>query len=576
MNRRAFLSLSAITPLAHLLPAYGQTRDVLKPPEVELKADLVIIGAGVGGIACAIAAARNGLKVILTEEYDWIGGQLTSQAVPPDEHRWIEERGSTKTYRTFRTKIRDFYRRNYPLTEAAAKNPQLNPGLGNVSKLCHEPRVALAVLLEMLAPHIAAGRVRILQPYIPNYVDTDRDQITNIELLRSYGPLRDRISLQAPYFVDATETGDVIDRGKIEHVTGAESRDDTKEPHAPGRAQPNNHQAFTTCFAMDYQPDKDNTIEKPRSYAQWRDYMPKLTPAWPGNLLSWEMSDPITLKPRALGFDPTGAATKGINLWTYRRIVAKSNFADDSGLSDVCLVNWPQNDYLLGNLVGDNLRDHYFSAHALNLCLLYWLQTEAPHPNGKKQGWKGLRLRPDVTGTEDHDYYHGMAMAPYVRESRRIKALFTVTENHVGTDARAKLLGKKPGEFTAEKFLDTVGTGSYRIDLHPSTGGDNYIDVSSLPFQIPLGALIPQRVENLLPACKNIGTTHITNGCYRLHPVEWSIGEAVGELVAFCTAKKRLPRQVRKDAKLLADYQAALTKAGCDLDWPDEIARSAQ
>ena len=32
-----------------------------------------------------------------------------------------------------------------------------------------------------------------------------------------------------------------------------------------------------------------------------------------------------------------------------------------------------------------------------------------------------------------------------------------------------------------------------------STGGDNYIDISSLPFQIPLGALIPVRVENLMP-----------------------------------------------------------------------------
>ena len=199
------------------------------------------------------------------------------------------------------------------------------------------------------------------------------------------------------------------------------------------------------------------------------------------------------------------------------------------------------------------------------------MQTEAPHPDGKRQGWKGLRLRDDVTGTEDGD---GMAMAPYVRESRRIKALFTVTENHVGTDARAKELKKKPGEFTAEKFEDSVGTGSYRIDLHPTTRGDNYVDVSSLPFQVPLGALIPQRVENLLPACKNIGTTHVTNGCYRLHPVEWGLGEAVGELVAFCLAKKRLPRQVRKDKKLLADYQAQLTKAGCDLDWPDEIAKT--
>src|SRR5690606_39469674 len=61
--------------------------------------------------------------------------------------------------------------------------------------------------------------------------------------------------------------------------------------------------------------------------------------------------------------------------------------------------------------------------------------------------------------------------------------------------------------------------------------GNNYIDFPSLPFEIPLGALIPKRMENLLPANKNIGTTHVTNGCYRLHPVEWSIGEAVGLLV---------------------------------------------
>lgn len=561
MNRRAFLSLSAVTPLAHLLPVYGQSRDVLKPPERELKADLVIIGAGLGGIACAIAAARNGLKVILTEEYDWIGGQLTSQAVPPDEHPWIHERGSTRTYRTYRTKVRDYYRRNYPLSEAAAKEPEL-------SRFLHEPKVALAVLLEMLAPHITAGRVKLLQPCRAVYVDSDRDRITNIEVSG-----RDRISLQAPYFVDATETGDVIARGDVEYVTGSESRDDTKEPHAPDKAKPHNHQAFTVCFAMDYEADKDNTIDKPVAYRQWLNYAPRLEPAWPGNLLSWEMSDPQTLKPRAVGFDPTGAATKGLSLWTYRRIVAKSRFADDAHLNDVTIVNWPQNDYWLGNLYenGKEAQEHHAAARELSRCLLYWMQTEAPHPGNRKQGWKGLRLRGDVTGTDDG---YGLAMAPYIRESRRIKAMFTVTENHVGTDARAKMLRKLPGEFTAEKFDDTVGTGSYRIDLHPSSGGDNYIDVSSLPFQIPLGALIPQRVENLLPACKNIGTTHITNGCYRLHPVEWSIGEAVGELVAFCTAKKRVPRQVRKDPKLLADYQAQLVKAGSDLHWPDEIART--
>ena len=100
----------------------------------------------------------------------------------------------------------------------------------------------------------------------------------------------------------------------------------------------------------------------------------------------------------------------------------------------------------------------------------------------------------------------------------------------------------KPQE-VSEPFPDSVGVGSYRIDLHPSTGGDNYIDISSLPFQIPLGSLIPRRVENLLPACKNLGTTHITNGCYRLHPVEWGIGEAAGASRPFAlNTERRLAR----------------------------------
>jgi hypothetical protein len=118
-----------------------------------------------------------------------------------------------------------------------------------------------------------------------------------------------------------------------------------------------------------------------------------------------------------------------------------------------------------------------------------------------------------------------------------------------------------------------VGVGSYRIELHPSSGGDNYIDVSSLPFQVPLGALLPRRVENLLPACKNLGVTHITNGCYRLHPVEWNVGEAAGALAAFCLARKEPPRQVRKDKKLLADFQALLRGDGVELEWPKVTPR---
>src|SRR5690606_22764668 len=117
----------------------------------------------------------------------------------------------------------------------------------------------------------------------------------------------------------------------------------------------------------------------------------------------------------------------------------------------------------------------------------------------------------------------------------------------------------------------TVGIGYYRIDLHPSVTGDNYVDVDALPFQIPLRALVPVRLRNLIAAAKNIGTTHITNGCYRLHPVEWNIGEAAGTLAACCEAGNREPHQVASDSRVLADYQRMLVARGVELAWPDAL-----
>jgi hypothetical protein len=79
-------------------------------------------------------------------------------------------------------------------------------------------------------------------------------------------------------------------------------------------------------------------------------------------------------------------------------------------------------------------------------------------------------------------------------------------------------------------------------------------------------------VENLLPACKNPGVTHITNGCYRLHPVEWNIGEVAGALAAHCLGHGRTPRQVRNKSSHLADFQRLLVERfGIDLAWPDAI-----
>jgi hypothetical protein len=427
--------------------------------------------------------------------------------------------------------------------------------------------VALAVLGALLSAGAFARRLLIIYGHEPVRVETDGDRVRAVTI-RNLKASDDR-TLLAPFFLDATELGDLLPLAGVEFVTGAESQTDTGEPHAPSQARPDVQQAFTCCFAMEYLDGQDHTIDRPAEYAFWRSYVPQLDHPWPGKLLDLTYCDPITLEAASRGFDPRGA---GKGLWVYRRIVDPRNFrwGSVSGSSGVTLVNWPQNDYWLGPLVGPEVtraaaEKHIARAKQLSLSLLYWLQTECPRPDGKA-GWKGLRLRPDVVGSTD-----GLAKTPYIRESRRIKAEFTVLEQHVGTEARRKLLAKQ--DVMAEPFADSVGVGSYRIDLHPSTGGFNYIDIASLPFQIPLGALIPRRVENLLPACKNVGTTHITNGCVRLHPVEWAIGEAAGTLVAYCKEKRCSPRAVRNTARHLASFQAMLSAQGVEIAWPSGMRR---
>ncbi len=572
MQRRTFIHTTGLAATGLLVPLPSQAATLFRRDTArsgsrprELRADLVIIGGGLGGCAAALAALRHGLQVIMTEETDWIGGQLTQQAVPPDENRWIETHGCTKSYRALRDGIRAYYRQFFPLTPEVSARPQLNPGDGFVSRLCHEPRVALAVLESFLAPYRSSGQLQLLLETHPLAASVEKDRILAVKCRSSL--TGHDLWLQAPSFIDATELGDLLPLAGAEHVMGAESRADHQEPHAPAERQPANQQGFTVCFALEHRAGENHTIDKPAEYPFWRDYVPKLRPTWPGRLLSLTYSHPQTLQPRTVSFDPEheGQADP-VNIWRYRRIARKTNFLPGRYQGDISLVNWPQNDYWLGNLVGVSSAEaqrHLRRAKQLSLSLVYWLQHEVPRPDGGT-GWPGLRLRGDITGTED-----GLAKYPYIRESRRIQSVFTITELHCGRQARAAATGTPEATVRAERYSDSVGIGHYNIDLHPSSLGDNYVDVPSLPFQIPLGALLPVRVSNLLPACKNLGTTHITNGCYRLHPVEWNIGEAAGALVAFARERNVPHRAVRENPMLLSEFQSRLRDQGFELEWPN-------
>jgi hypothetical protein len=531
----------------------------------ERSTEVLVVGGGLGGVAAALAAARNGRQVLVTEETAWLGGQLTSQAVPPDEHPWIEQFGCTRSYRELRDGIREYYRRWYPLRDAARRRRALNPGAGFVSKLCAEPRAGLAVITGLIAPHLARGNLEVHHRLRPVAAQTDGDRVTSVTF--EHLDTGEAVVITAVIVVDATETGALLPMTGTEHVTGFESQEQTGEPSAPAVAQPSNMQAVSWCFVIDHRAGEDHTIDRPDDYEQWRRFRPE---GWPGPMLSLTAPNPQTLEPHRHAFvpnpvdDPLAVDVDhrrdppAMDLWRFRRLLARGMFVDGALDSDIVLVNWPMIDYVLGPIIGvseDEAAQHLEGARRQSRAMMYWLQTEAPRPDGGT-GWPGLRFRPDVTGTAD-----GLAMAPYVREARRIRARTTVVEQDLSLAVR--------GDAGAVSYPDSVGVGMYRIDLHPSTGGDTFIDVGSSPYELPLGALLPVRTANLIAGGKNIGTTHITNGAYRLHPTEWNVGEVAGLLAAHCLDTASVPEQVHTDPERLADFQARCDVEGIERHWPD-------
>ena len=558
MHRREF----ALTAGSLALAAAARAQDA----GAELAADVVVVGGGLGGCAAALGALREGATVILTEETDWVGGQLTAQCVPPDEHRYIDGSGGTPPsgrtalYAKLRDDLRAVYRKHPKLLPAARARPNLNPGTAWVSRMSAEPTVWLQVLEALLAPHVASGKLQVLREWTPTAATAQGDVVKAVTGRTKDGRTQ---TLAGKVFVDATELGDLLPMTGTEFVTGSESQADTGEPSAGPAARPDNIQSFTHVFALEHVPGEDFTIPRPAEYSFWRDYKPALRPPSRFRMMSWQYSARPDGTPH-LGFDPEADVAKwgssgfNTNLWTYRRILDTKLFEPGS-VRDVSLINWGQNDYHLGplyNVPAEEAAKNRGRAKQQALSLLYWLQTDAPRPDGRV-GYPGLRLRPDIAGTPD-----GFAKSLYIRESRRLKAEFTVVEQMVSTFSRKR----------AEQFPDTVGVGLYLkyFDLHATSGGDNSKGGAGevLPFQIPLGALLPRRVTNLLAGCKNLGVTHVTNGCYRLHTVEWNIGESAGAAAGFAVARGVSPKQVRADKALLADFQKRLTAGGVQLEWP--------
>lgn len=517
------------------VPVFDPTQEspqgsTLRAGTILTDCDVLVVGGGTGGIAAALASSRVGARTCVTEETDWVGGQLTAQGLnASDDNRWTDTIGSTKSYRTLRALIRAQY--------GGAKNP----GGCWVSYLCGEPKTALAALANLTKPYTDAGTLRIFYDLKATSVEVDGGRVNGVVLAHTGDG--GSVTIRAKQTIDATELGDVIKLSGAGYRAGQEPKSDTGEADAPAAGCADCVQAFTYDVILEKRAASErHVIPKPDGYG---------------------------VQPWMKGFDHgsyDGKFFAANGVWAYRRIVASQG-----SRNELSIMNWSStatgdpdkpfvggNDYPFGNILDkspDEVAMHLERARQRALAYVYWLQTEADG-----HGYPYLMLRSDLLGTTT-----GVAMYPYIRESRRLRALETVKVEHVSDYYN-------PGQSRGAHFTYPVGIGFYPLDMHQNSAeGTGYPHGKALPYEVPMGALIPESMNGLLAGAKDIGTTHMANAAYRLHPTEWAIGEAAGVLAAYSVSWGIEPRDAFANEGHAREYEDRLIADGAPLFWVDDV-----
>lgn len=543
----------------------------------QLSVPILIVGGSTAAYSAALAALQSGAKVCWVQPQLVLGGQYTAQALSasddaplttpksliPSANQDPQQLDNGELFSLSRTQreLRDRMRTLQPVEG----QPLYNPGGGWVSHFAVTPVAAAIAFNQGVEPYLTSGQLTLIPLADPIQVLVEEP---SGEYRRVRGVLfQDRetgaqFTVMGKVVIEATDLGDVLELGGIESRVGQESRSETGEAILPEEPRPLCQQAFTFCAVVARTQDRAQEIPAPLGYGA----EPWLDPA--------EFTDTFWVKSQGQWqgrsfFDPSG-------IFRYRRLlrVREDAQSPQSHLGDVSVMNWgtspldPENrpnaplgcgnDYRFGALTGVSRAErdrHIQQGRDRAQAYLHFLQTRN----------RDLVARGDLTWTVD-----GIALEPYIREARRGVALTTIRHEDVSTQFF-------PGAARARSFSDSVGIGQYHyLDFHPSLE-PGHVDLGtagnrSLPFTIPLGALIPLRTDGLILSAKSIGTTHITNSAYRMHPIEWAIGEAGGYLAAFALREGVALREVAKETRLLRKFQGELARQGVPLFWFNDVS----
>lgn len=492
--------------------------------------DVVIAGGGTGGFSAAVQAARMGCNVLLLEETDWLGGQMSAAGVATMDEGTVGIRNHG-IYQEFYHKADDYYKK---------LGKTVGTCYWNSESCAVEPAVGQALIYDMIKEVNKAGKGQIDVMLYAKVaaVFKEGEKITAVKIEKGLPDAKKAEKINCKILVDATEYGDVIP------LTGAKYR---IAKHVSGSIDnAAKVQDFTwTAIVKEYSagiPEELKVKTPPKGYDAFKRHLSyiKRNTADDYNVYA----NPTSWNTVAYYRGLPNSETNGIDEYTTKTElnIAQNDVPVTVGDIEVAELRWKKE----------------MELRKKTLCLIYYMQNEL-----------GLRWSVDVSQKYDSPYNKWLTnkmvndfpdlkpyeavlqhfpVMPYVRESRRIVGLHTLISTEID---RTK---------TPFAFKDAISINDYPEDLHGSKRPQDLdIDIDAGAssaaeshdwdsrtgaFYVPMRSFIPEKIDGFLAAEKNISQSRLVNGATRLQPSTMLNGQAVGNIAALSVRLGVQPRNI--------------------------------
>jgi len=473
------------------------------------KYDLLIYGATPAGVACAVRAAREGLKVMLVSYFPHIGGLLTNGIGVWDT---LYEGSRSPVYDELRQSVFEYYKNKYG--EQSVQYKDALPGETGHSNGTFEPKVIESLIDDLIRKE---ENIHLLTELYPVNAIVAEGLIRSIEF--SHAGKDIKVTLEATFYADCSYEGDLLPLLKLPYRLGREPRSEYNEPHA-GKIFMRN--------LNELEFDKELDL---RQFG-WNQAIiyPESTGEGDKNIQAFNLRTILTSDPenrieitKPDDYDPD--------------MVRELEFSSGIHLPNnkICW-NRPQ---LLGihqkYIEGDwTARKEVIRAHRKAvLNLLYFLQNDNSVDPELQNHWKKFGLPKDEFTDNGHLPYE-----IYVREGRRLVGEYVITQYDLMPDLGQKRVPVK---------YDSIGITEWYMDTHACTKertrdslyeGAMMLYYDSYPGQVPFRSLYNKKIKNfVVPVC--LSGTHVAWGAIRLEATWMNIAESAALAVKMAVHEKK-------------------------------------